>query len=226
MKAPRLLRLLAAVVLLVGLGISGWTIAGQVQGWRHLRAGREALEREDAEAARPHLTECVRIWPSNAEVRFLAAQAARRTGELDEARKHLRVATELGWVEQAIDLERALLRVQQDELPAVESFLRDCVEREHPNSDLILEILTPAYLRNFQLHQASVCVDRWLELRPKSAMAWYSKGLLAERKLSPTKAAEAYQEAVGLDPARRGFRTALARVLLDANRPSEARPHL
>jgi len=226
MTAPRLFRLLAAVVLLVGLGFSGWTIAGQVQAWRHLRAGREALEREDAEAARPHLAECVRTWPSNAEVRFLAAQAARRCGELDEARKQLRVAAELGWVEQAIDLERALLRVQQGELPAVEDFLSDCVKREHPNSDLILEILTPAYLRNFQLHHASQCVDRWLELRPKSAMAWYSKGLLAERKLSPTKAAEAYQEAVGLDPARRGFRVALARVLLDANRPSEARPHL
>src|SRR3954447_20787331 len=101
MTVRRLYRLLAAVLLLVGLGISGWTTAGQVQGWRHLRAGREALEQGDAETARTHLAEGLRVWPSSAEARFLAPQAARRWGELDEARAHLRAAAELGWVEQA-----------------------------------------------------------------------------------------------------------------------------
>src|SRR5438445_108681 len=127
-------RLIVGGAVLAALGLAGWVIAGQVGVWRHLRAGKEALGRHDARSAREHLAHCVRAWPASAEAHFLAAQAARRSGELAEARRHLDRAAELGWVRESIDLERALWRAQAGELPAVENFLNFCLANDHPDA--------------------------------------------------------------------------------------------
>lgn len=211
-------------VLLVALGLSGWAIAGQVRTWRQLTAARAALARDDPAAARTHLAVCLRAWPDSGEVQFLAAQAARRTGDLAEAVRRLDTAAELGWVDQAIDLERALLQVQTGDLPAAEKYLQQCLKAEHPDSALIVEILTPAYIRNYQMDQAGDTVGRWLALRPDSPLAWYNAGVILEHKLLKPKAAEAYGKAAELDPTRKSYRLGLARMLNVMNRPAEARP--
>jgi Tfp pilus assembly protein PilF len=222
----RWVRLSALVVLLAGLGLAGWFLSAQARAWSHLSAGRAALERGESNQAREHLDICLRAWPRSGEVHFLAARAARRCGELEEASEHLDRAAEYGWDGVAIDLERALWRVQARELPAVEDYLVRCLDLHHPDSLLILEILTPAYLRNFQLDQARACVERWLELAPESAAAWHARGVLAELKQGRTITVESFAEAVRLDPGRRDSRLALARALLNCNRPADARPHL
>jgi tetratricopeptide (TPR) repeat protein len=219
-------RLIGIVGLLVVLGLAGWFVAGQIQAWRYWRAGQTCLERDDAQSARRHLAHCVRAWPNSAEVRFLAARAARRCGELTEASQHLIRAAEYGWVKEAIDLERALARVQSGELLTVEAYLLRCLEMEHPESLLILEVVTPAFLNTFRLGITSRCVDRWLELNPEAAAAWHYRGMVAERRQQRPKAIEYYEEAVRLDPTRRTSRLALARALLRGNRPRDAHPHL
>jgi tetratricopeptide (TPR) repeat protein len=211
---------------LAGLGAGAWFITRQVQAWNHLDAARDALERGESRLARRYLGRCLRTWPSSGEVHFLAAQAARRCGDLEEAREHLDRAAECGWVKEALDLERALWRVQVRELPAVEGYLLRCLELRHPDSVLIVEILTPAYLQNYQLDSAQRCADLWVDLAPQNPAAWHARGVLAEGKQSRHVAMESFLEAVRLGPTRRDSRQALVRALVRANRPADARPHL
>lgn len=222
----RWVRSLALVALLLCLALAGWFLAGQVRAWHHLNAGRDALDRNEVQSARRHLELCLQAWPSSAEVCFLAARAARRCGDLAEASRLLQRASELGWVRELIDLETALSRVHAGELHPSEGYLRDCLAKGHPDSLLILEILTPAYLRDFRLRETHDCATLWTELAPDDARPWTYRGIVAERRRNRKRAREAYAEAVRLDPGKSAVRLSLVRLLLDANLRAEAAPHL
>jgi tetratricopeptide (TPR) repeat protein len=212
--------------LLVLLALFGWWLAGQVRAAWHWRAGKAALEADECAVAREHFAHCVETWPTSGEARFLAARAARRCGELAEAVRQLDAADERGWVQEALDLERSLVRAQAGELGAVEKYLTWCLSNDHPDSALILEVLAPAYLQRYRLEEARQCVTQWLQLRPRCLAAWMLEGELAERRRNCTQAIAAYKQAVEIAPPRPAARRALARLLLDASRPSEALPHL
>src|SRR5262245_26068720 len=117
-RLPILLLSLLAMVL-----AGGWRVARELRASWHWRAAQTALERDDFEAARGHLAACLKAWPGSAETHFLAARTARREGNLKEARRELGEAAGRGWAPEALDLERALLRVQSGELAPVEKYL-------------------------------------------------------------------------------------------------------
>src|SRR5262245_3366472 len=121
--APRGRGLLGLLVLVIALAVAGWWGYGQVVAWRHFSAAEAALAREDPQGASEHLEACIAAWPSSGQVRFLAARAARHEGRWTEAGRRLDEAAERGWVAEAIDLERALLRAQSGELHEVEEHL-------------------------------------------------------------------------------------------------------
>jgi tetratricopeptide (TPR) repeat protein len=212
--------------LLVLLALVGWWLVGQARGAWHWRAGKAALEADECAVAREHFAHCVATWPTSGEVRFLAARAARRCGELAEAVRQLDAADERGWVQEALDLERSLVRAQAGELSAVEKYRTWCLTNDHPDSALILEVLAPAYLQRYRMDEARQCVTHWLELRPRCLAAWMLEGDLAERRRNRTQAIAAYEQAVEIAPACRAARLALARLLVDFKRSSEALPHL
>lgn len=218
--------ILVALLVLLILALPGWFVYQQVRGWQHFRAGEAALEREDFRAGWQHLEASIRVWPGSGQVRFLAARAARRAGEWDQASRRLDEAAERGWVAEAIDLERALLRAQAGELPAVENYLRYCLKNDHPDAVLILEVLTPLYLQRFDLASGMHCVDRWLEQRQQSATAWRYRALLTEKNQMRAAAVEAYRKVLALGSAGPGDQENLARLLLLMNKPTEARPLL
>lgn len=218
--------ILVGLLLLLALALPGWWIFGQVQAWRRFRAAETALAREDPQTAWQHLEACIAAWPSSGQVRFLAARAARRAGKLSEASRRLTEAAERGWVEEAIDLERALLRAQTGELAAVENYLHYCLKNDHPDSLLILEVLTPLYVQRFDLAKGDYCIDHWLELGPESAAPWRYRAILAEKNQARSEAVKAYRKVIEFGPAQPADRANLARLLLAINKPAEARPLL
>jgi tetratricopeptide (TPR) repeat protein len=221
--APRGRGLLGLLVLVIALAVAGWWGYGQVVAWRHFNAAGAALAREDPQGAREHLEACIAAWPSSGEVRFLAARAARREGRWSDAGRRLDEAAERGWVAEAIDLERALLRAQTGELHEVEEHLRFCLTNDHPDSVLILEALTPLYVQRLNLHWARYCIDQWLQRHPESVQAWRYRGVLAEKNQERPAAVEAYRKVLELGPARPADRENLGRSLLAINQPAEAR---
>ncbi|MFO0880899.1 MAG: tetratricopeptide repeat protein [Gemmataceae bacterium] len=193
---------------------------------RQLAAAREALAANDIPTARKLLQACQKASPRSAEVQYLAGQAARRDGALDEARERLNNAAQLGWVPEAISFERALLAVQQGEGEGYLGTLHRWVEEHHPEASRILEILVPYYLLRFQVHDASWAARAWVEAEPERAQAWVSKGMVAERQRNATEAIEAFRRAVELNPQADEARLMLVRWLLEKNQPEEAGKHL
>jgi predicted Zn-dependent protease len=219
-------------VLLGVVGVAGVWIARHVRAEWHLRQARQALEQcehtrrgANLAAAREHLADCLKVWPDSAEIHFLLGQAARRASAYDAAARHLDRAAKLGWVEEAIDLERALLAFQQGEGGSVEARLWNFVDRDHPDKVLILEALAWGYFRSYQLQRCLVSLDRLLEVRPDhvQALAWRGETRFL---LGPVKGtAEDLQRAVELDPEDDATRLKLADTLLAMHRPADAQVH-
>src|SRR5262249_25801363 len=71
------------------LGVVGWRLWVQGSALMHFRNGKALLERERSNEARAEFALALQTWPTNGETHFLAARAARRSGDLTEARRHL-----------------------------------------------------------------------------------------------------------------------------------------
>lgn len=211
-----------AFLAVAALGFGVWRVVEEVQATRNLTAAKDALARGDLTAARTRLARCLAAWPDSAETHFLAGQAARRAGEFSEAQRLLTASQRLGWIPEAIDLELALLRAQGGDLDSVEDYLQDCLAKDHPDSVLILEVLSRAYLRSFQLHDAAACLERWLAKQPTSLQALLFKGDIAWRLNNRLDAQEAFRKAAELAPDNDDVQLRYANVLVSNAHAEEA----
>lgn len=219
------IRWIVLAVLLVLVGVGLYPAIRYALAERHRSRAIAAMDRRDFPTARRHLDHCLREWPDSAEVHFLAARAARREGDLDQAERLLKDAQRLGWVTQAIDLERALLRVQHGEMYAVAGYLVACLRRNHPDSLLILEILVPATIREYDLVGARELLDEWIRLEPNNAIPYLKKGDICERMRQRNDALELYQQAVQCDSENYEARLRYASLLLAKSYSEQALPH-
>jgi tetratricopeptide (TPR) repeat protein len=153
------------------------------------------------------------------------AQAARRAGDLDDATRSLRRAEEIGWVKEAIDLERALAAVQQGDLEQVQPMLTSFLERDHPDKLLILEALAQGCRRTYRLPEALAYLEAWLAIQPDSvrALVWHGETLLLLGR--ERDALEDYRKAVEFDPLEDEARLKVAELLLALHQPVEASAH-
>jgi predicted Zn-dependent protease len=221
---PSWLLFLAACAL-AALGFAGWRVSVEARAARDLREGRAALERDDLATARARLAACLETRPESAEAHFLAARAARRAGDLSDAQRSLRAAEKYGWIPEAIDLERALIAARSGNLANVEKYLVACVEKDHPDTVQILEVLAPLYIQDFRLTEAQVYLQEWVKRKPDAVQAWTWLGDVDERLQRTKDAAVAYAEAAQRAPDDADARLRLARVLVELRRGSEALPH-
>ena len=220
-------RLLVAALLLALLGVGAWRVVVHASASVHFTKARAALDGDKPADARPHLDRCLAVWPESAETHFLAAQAARRDGDLVAAARHLDEAARLNWVPDAVALERALVRAQFGQFASVEPLFLRLIAADHPDSPHVLAVVVPAYMAEARWVEAEWMAKKWTELRPESARAWATRGDILERLLRKQECVDALRKAVGLNPADRSTRLALARMLLAAREPAdEAAKHL
>jgi tetratricopeptide (TPR) repeat protein len=222
--------LLAGVLAL--LAVLGWLIARQVRGEIQRRRAEEAVAlslrlpgRGPLLEARKHLASCLKLSPKQARLHFLMAQVARRAGDLDEASQHLRQAEQLGWVPEAIELERGLSTVQQGDLERLEPVLASFIERDHPDKLLILEALVQGCRRSYRLPRALAWLEKWLKFQPDNvrALLWRGETLILLGKNQ--EALEAYQEAIALAPEEDEIRLKLAELYLVLHQVEDAQVH-
>jgi tetratricopeptide (TPR) repeat protein len=190
----------------------------------HYRAAQRALERSDFPTARDHLAWCLKVWITSPDAHLLAARTARRAGVYDEAEQYLRACRALGAPAESVDLEHMLLRAQRGDLTNAEGYLVSRVLENHPDTILILEVLTKAYARAYRLVEAEECVRRWLERAPEDVLAWTWQGQLAQDAFNNAEALRAYARIVELDPDNDDARLVLASLLIRKS-PPEALEH-
>src|SRR5437867_11645778 len=118
---PATIRLKAVVlvVLAVSLGLALYPLGRYVWASVHYQRALSGIGRHDFVESRRQLDICIREWPNSAQTRFLAARTARRAGDLKEAQLLLKDAERLGWVPEAIELERGLISVQGGGLQSI-----------------------------------------------------------------------------------------------------------
>lgn len=221
------LRLARFAVALALVGVAAWQVRVHTAAWAELKEGRAALARDDPGAARAHLARCLEAWPRSGEANFLAAQAARRSGDLPAAEGHLRAAARLGRPADDLEVEYALVKAQAGHLAEAESALLHHLNNGHPEGPQILEILVPAYMPQFRIGEANELAGKWVELAPDSPRAWSYRADALERLRRKEAALAAYRRFAELAPEDRRARLGAARLVLETRQnPDEAAGHL
>jgi tetratricopeptide (TPR) repeat protein len=219
-RHPRRTLLAAAIVVIAAV----FGALGYAQ--REWRLAHAALDAERPEEARSRLDVCLAVWPRSAPVHLAAARAARLTGDVNAAEAHLNRCLKLAGATHAVQVEFLLLRVQSGELDAVAPTLIDSVEKGHPETPLILETLSRAYMQVMRYKEAFACLSRWIEEAPGAAKPYQWRAWVYERLNRSTHAMEDYEKALELNPDLSPVRLRVAEMLLEDNDPVGALPHL
>jgi tetratricopeptide (TPR) repeat protein len=223
-RVSRVAIVTAALVVIGFAGARGWSLLGTD---RRLDAARAALHRGEIPAARKILDDCLRDRPESGEVTYLAARAARRDGDYRRASELLARCADLGWPEDATEFEKTLLRAERGEFRAFEPVLYSYVMTEPTpaDADLVLEVLIPRYLAEFETRRALDLLDAWAARRPDDLRIrmWQCKA--ANWLKDFEGAAAALRAAVAIRPDDAELREKLADQLLIIRRADEAKPH-
>jgi tetratricopeptide (TPR) repeat protein len=213
--------------LVVGLVLASGVLVGDWYVHHQWRAAQAALAEDRPQEAQSRLNVCLLIWPRDPNVHRLAARAARLSGDLQDAEEHLNRCLKLqGGATEAVQLEFLLLRVQGGELDDVAPTLIDSVEKDHPESPIILETLSRAYMQRLRYRPAEACLNRWIELRPAAAKAYHWRGWVLERLGNYKPARTDYLRALELAPDLITVRLRVAEMYLEDKEAAEALPHL
>jgi tetratricopeptide (TPR) repeat protein len=172
--APRRHRWFLALGVLILSGVSGGLFG--LHWWtRHqLRTAKDLLaDLRFAEAGRL-LDDYLRVRPSDAEARLVAAQAKRRAGDPEAAEYHLNEFDRLKGSTPASSLERVLLLAERGALGDKEAWLRSRLEKGDPNPVLLLEALARDYLVSAHQVDALPCLNDLLKECPHHprALVW------------------------------------------------------
>jgi tetratricopeptide (TPR) repeat protein len=220
-------RRLAILLLLAVTGLALVPAGAALWFRRAYRAAEQANHKREFVTARRQIDRCLRVWPRDPDALLLAARIARRDGDFDLAQRHLDAYTALFGSGKALTLERLLLRAQQGDMPPeIEAQFRVWVDEGHPDSVMILEVVSQQFMRNYRLSDAANALDLWLGLAPDDIWALLRRGWVFERLNRFEEAMSDYERAVELAPDLDGPRLRMAHALLyGKNDAAEALKH-
>jgi predicted Zn-dependent protease len=173
-RAPIWLRLVKhpgwALLTVLLLGLSAYLLWQGYRALEYRRAladAKKALGAYDFAAARQSLEQCIGLRPRDPAVRLLAAQAARRDGDLGAAEEQLDTYhTLVGKPSPEETLELAMLKAQRGQVKDVVDYLLSCLEVHHPASEQILEALAVGSINDYLIDQAHFWTEELLEKSP------------------------------------------------------------
>ncbi len=224
-RRPRQSLLAVGIALLVLAIASPFLWAGY-----HWFAGLAALKRYHSSEAHRHFSDCLKVWPWSRSVKphLLAARAARREGDYNEAFRLLQeVQSTLGDNSSDTLLEWALLHAAGGDLNKVEGYLHEMSNTADPQTlALIFEAVTVGYARAYRLVDALQCVNEWLAHDPDNVEALFLRGNVFRQSGSWTRAVPDMRRVVELDPQRLWAQWWLALGLVNIGRYDEAIRHL
>jgi tetratricopeptide (TPR) repeat protein len=186
--------------------------------WYHFREAGRLADRQRFAQAYGHYTQSLRVWRWSASTHFLAGRTARRASLYPEAEQHLAECQRLqGGTSVALGLEHLLLRAQSGDINSVEDTLWQYVEKDKPESPLVMEALARGYLRMLRTGTALRCLRMLLEREPNHIEALLMRAGIEEGNYETREAREDYRRVLELDPERDDARLRLAKNLLNSN---------
>ncbi len=211
-----------ALVVLCATGFVAWHAVRLTRSHFAVSRTEDALARYDFPAARDHVRLARDLQPKKPAILLLAAQAARRDGDVSEAQKHLRAYRALAGRTPEARLEESL---QQAQLGNIERDVYDLMAKadaEHPATEQILESLARGSVLIYHFDRAGFWVHHLLTRFPKNPIGRMIRArmddVLGKREL----ATEACRGLVADFPAHREAKTLLAGLLYRAQQFEEA----
>jgi tetratricopeptide (TPR) repeat protein len=189
----------------------------------YLHSARQALERRDFVAAHADLERYLTARPNHAEAHLLVARLDRRANRHVQAAKHLDACQRLGGFADAVELERALLGLQNGDFdPRLEQICRRHAVRGNPEEFFILEALSQGYTKTYHLDDALFCLNRMLELQPDHIYALRRRAWIYSTLHDHQKAEADYRRALEIDAGDSMARLGLAQLLLEVRKDGVA----
>jgi tetratricopeptide (TPR) repeat protein len=185
----------------------------------YLRSARKALERHDFLAAHADLERYLKDRPNSAETHLILARLDRRGDQYGEAIKHLDACQRLGGFAEEVELERALLALQNGDFdPRLEQICRRHAVPGDPDEFFILEALSQGYSKTFHRSEALFCLNRMLELQPDNGYALRRRAWIYLTSHKYEEAEADYRRALEVDANDGVARLGLAQLLLDVRK--------
>ncbi len=189
-------------------------------------AAQEAERSHRFEDAERYLEICRRLRCTDAETQRLAARVARRRDELQEAERRLDVLDAAHGITSEGALERALVKAQRFEASESDRrHLNELVDKNHPDSAGILEVLAKVALRQYRFSEALYSLDQLIEKDPRHVPAFILRGRLWDAQRNPEEARQDFEKAIELQPDNATARLYLADVLAKVGETRTAVAH-
>jgi tetratricopeptide (TPR) repeat protein len=218
-RAAAVLALLALVGLIfVGVAAFFWSDY-------HLSAARREIGRGHNAAGFAHLQSCRMVRSDHPEVLLLNARVARRRGAWTESEDLLDRYWRQRGDDDALVLERLLLRASRGEVEAVRPLLEARTAQNDPGAALAREALIAGLMYRFQLDDAERQIERWLDNDPDSTLALLLQGKLFQQRQQTSGALDSYRRVLEFDPEYDEARMLLTTALLEVSQGEEALGH-
>ena len=154
----------------------------------------EALARYDFAAAREHIRLAGDLRPRKPAILLLAAQAARRDGDVNEAKQHLRRYKALVGDTPDGRLEASLQQIQVGDIESDVYDLMAKVDAGHPATEQILEALLVGSVQVYHFDRAAFWAHYLLDQFPKNPIGRLIRAqmddVLGKRELAATECRE------------------------------------
>jgi tetratricopeptide (TPR) repeat protein len=214
---------LFAALLLLPAGYLSWYGICLLRFCRDRAEAEKSLAEYDFAAARGRLAECVQLWPRDPATRLLAAQAARRDGDLDGAEQQLDAYRTLcrGPTPEK-QLEWTLIRAERGHVSEVVEYLISCLDTHHPASEQILEALMVGCVQVYQLDRGRFWLEELQKKAPKNPIGRLVRAQTMESLGNDSVALEGYRALVADYPKYAKARASLAALMLRLRSYEEA----
>jgi tetratricopeptide (TPR) repeat protein len=223
----RLLRsaaiLLLAVLIVLGLGRCGVELYAAY----HIREADRILQKQDYEAAKPHLEAALKVRPNSATLHLRLGRLCRQLGLLDDAERHLVRCHQLEGQTEDYQLEMLMLQAQRGQLDEVHDRLIVYVKEDKmPQAGLVLESMVLA-VKRVQLHgPAYFFADSWVKKDPTNIQAQWLLGVCKAEVSDVAGAVETLEATLEKAPERDDIRQSLGMALLEVHSYKRAAEHL
>ncbi|MFL5244057.1 MAG: tetratricopeptide repeat protein [Gemmataceae bacterium] len=219
----RLGRPLVGIILLAVIGLGGAIPFMYLRAENALKAAHKAQQTRSFDEARRQLDIYLELHPNNPEPHFLLARIARQVGQYEEAKRRLDICQRLEGPTTRITLERRLIPVQQGAFPVLlESWLQQLLDKNHPDSEYILEALSRGCMASYRLYNAKTYLGVWLERDPDNVQAYLWRAGIHQHLMDFEHAKLDCQRAVALAPGDLEPQGRLAQILLIKGEIAEA----
>jgi tetratricopeptide (TPR) repeat protein len=192
----------------------------------HLQDASEEVGQGHNAAAIRHLRNCQWLFPEHRKVLLLESRVARRSGAWVEAESLLDRYWARYGDDDAVVLERLLLRTTRGDLENSVAALRRQIEADGPEADVVREALITGLQYRFRWRDAEADIEDWLRRSPDQPTALLLRGKLQEQRRLTSHALLTYRHLLEVDPRHDEARLRLSTLLLQQRQGEEAVLHL